>query len=111
MRVFSLSTCDTCRKALKQIRESGIEPEIIDIRKDGIAERDLDRITREFGDDCVNVRSTTWRGLSELQKLEPPRELIEEFPTVMKRPVIDDNGAWHLGWGSDVQAAVLRTQR
>lgn len=107
MRIFSLKTCDTCRKAIKALRDAGHEPEIIDVRADGVAERDLNAIARMFGDDCVNTRSTTYRGLSEMEKLERPRELIKEFPTVMKRPVIHANGAWYLGWGPEVREALL----
>lgn len=107
MRVFSLKTCDTCRKAIKALETAGHSLEIIDVRADGISERDMDTIAREFGDDCVNMRSATYRGLSELQKLERPRELIEEHPTVMKRPVIDHAGTWYLGWVKDVQDALL----
>lgn len=107
MRIFCLKTCDTCRKALKALQEAGHSPEVIDVRADGVSERDLDTIARQFGDDCVNMRSTTYRGLSELQKLERPRELIEDHPTVMKRPVIEAGGRWYLGWGDEVRAALL----
>lgn len=107
MRVFSLKTCDTCRKAIKTLQQAGHDPQIIDVRGDGVSETDLDAIARVFGDDCVNTRSTTYRGLTELQKLKPPRELIEEFPTVMKRPVIEQDGVWFLGWGKQVQDTLL----
>lgn len=107
MRVFCLKTCDTCRKAIKALQQSGHQPQVIDVRADGVSETDLDAIARVFGDDCVNMRSTTYRGLTELQKLEPPRELIEDFPTVMKRPVIEHDGEWFLGWGKQVQDTLL----
>lgn len=107
MRVFCLKTCDTCRKAIKALQQSGHQPQVIDVRADGVNETDLDAIARVFGDDCVNMRSTTYRGLTELQKLEPPRELIEDFPTVMKRPVIEHDGEWFLGWGKQVQDTLL----
>jgi arsenate reductase len=30
-----------------------------------------------------------------------------DHPTLMKRPVIDLDGALHLGWGKDVQAKLM----
>lgn len=107
MRVFALKTCSTCRKAIKELREAGHDPQIIDVRADIVSEADLDMITREFGDHAVNTRSTTWRNLSEIKQLEPPRELIEEYPTVMKRPIIEKDGQLYLGWTDQVRTAVL----
>ncbi|PIE09686.1 MAG: arsenate reductase [Rhodobacterales bacterium] len=107
MRVFCLKTCDTCRKALAALREAGHEPEVIDVRADGMSETDMDQIAVLFGDDCINRRSTTWRGLTEVQQMERPRELLEEHPTVMKRPVIEHKGDWYLGWSANVQANLL----
>jgi arsenate reductase-like glutaredoxin family protein len=33
-------------------------------------------------------------------------DLLSQNPTVMKRPVIDQDGALYLGWKADVQAAL-----
>lgn len=107
MRIFCLKTCDTCRKAIKALRAAGHDPQIVDVRDDGLDPGDLDRIVAEFGMACVNTRSTTWRGLSEDDRNAPPQELIARHPTVMKRPVIDIDGALYLGWTAQVQAAVL----
>ncbi len=52
----------------------------------------------------MNRRSTTWRGLSEADQALPTVELIAKHPTVMKRPVIEADGALTLGWTRDVQA-------
>ena len=107
MRLFGLKSCDTCRKALKLLAESGHTPQVIDVRADGIAQADRATIVAEFGDAAINRASTTWRGLSDNEKAQDILTLLAAHPTLMKRPVIDADGAWTIGWKVDVQAKYL----
>ena len=107
MRFFGLKTCDTCRKALKSLAEAGMSPEVIDVRKDGISAIDLAEIVSQFGEAAINKASTTWRGLSEEEKTQDPVTLLAAHPTLMKRPVIEHDGDWTIGWKADVQAKYL----
>lgn len=59
-----------------------------------------------LGDDLLNTRSTTWRGLDEAERAKPPLDLIAEHPTLMKRPLIEKDGEFFLGWSKDVQEAL-----
>ncbi len=107
MRFFGLKTCDTCRKALKSLAEAGFSPEVIDVRKDGVAADDLARIVSQFGEGAINRASTTWRGLTDDEKQGDPVALLSDHPTLMKRPVIDADGEWTIGWKAEVQAKYL----
>ena len=107
MRYFGLKTCDTCRKAEKALRAAGHNPKIVDVRADGVSAGDLARFLDRFGADLVNRRSTTWRGLSKADRARDPADLLAAHPTLMKRPVIERDGALYLGWGAEVQAALL----
>ena len=107
MRFFGLKSCDTCRKALKALSDAGYAPQVIDVRADGMAADDLDRIVAAFGEAAINRSSTTWRGLTDDEKAQPPRTLLQAYPTLMKRPVIDHDGALTIGWKADVQAKYL----
>lgn len=107
MRFFGLKTCDTCRKARNALEAAGHPPEVIDVRANGISPADLASIVAAFGDRAVNRSSATWRGLSDADRALPVADLLAAHPTVMKRPVIDAGGAWHLGWAKDVQAVLL----
>ena len=60
----------------------------------------------QFGAALLNTRSTTWRGLDAAERVKDPLELLAAHPTLMKRPLIDDDGTLYLGWGKDVQAAL-----
>ena len=107
MRFFGLKTCDTCRKALKALVARGYDPDVIDVRTDGIPEADLLCIIDTFGEAAVNRASTTWRALSETEKAQDPLTLLRAHPTLMKRPVIDHEGTLTIGWKPDVQAKYL----
>lgn len=107
MRFFGLKTCDTCRKALKSLATVGHAPEVIDVRADGVSSADLQAIVAALGDGALNRASTTWRGLSEAERTQDPLTLLAANPTLMKRPVIEVDGRWTVGWKADVQALYL----
>lgn len=106
MRIFALKSCDTCRKAIRALQDAGHDPQVIDVRADGIAPADLDHIVATFGDAALNRSSTTWRGLSDTEKTRPVRDLLADHPTLLKRPVIDGT-TWTISWKADAQAAHL----
>lgn len=107
MRLFYLKTCDTCRKAIKALAAAGHAPLLIEIRADGIPEADLDQMIAAFGDDVINRRSTTWRGLDAAERAKPARDLLIAHPTLLKRPVIELDGVWCQGWTAAVQDRFL----
>ena len=107
MRFFGLKSCDTCRKALKALAETGHAPDVTDVRADGVSDADRAQIVMEFGDAAINRASTTWRGLSDDEKSQDAGALLAAYPTLMKRPVIESNGVWTIGWKTDVQAKYL----
>ncbi|MBR9651669.1 arsenate reductase family protein [Thalassovita aquimarina] len=104
MRLYGLKNCDTCRKAAKALDGAVL----VDIRADPMDPGLRAAAYAQFGAALVNTRSTTWRGLDEVERARPALELLAEHPALMKRPlIVDDQGAMHLGWGKDVQAALL----
>lgn len=103
MKLYGLSTCDTCRRARKALPEA----EFIDVRADGISAEVLAEALGIFGEKLVNTRSTTWRMLDDEQRKRAPLELLQDNPTLMKRPLIEADGKYHLGWTAEVQAALV----
>ncbi|WP_299354508.1 ArsC/Spx/MgsR family protein [uncultured Shimia sp.] len=102
MNLYGLKNCDTCRKALKEIENA----QLVDVRIEGVPEEILTRALDEFGGSLLNTRSTTWRGLTEEERLAAPLDLLHAHPALMKRPLIDHQGALYLGWGKDVREAL-----
>jgi len=102
VQLYGLKTCDTCRKALKLLPDATF----VDVRGEGVPESLLDRALVEFGEKLLNTRSTTWRGLSEAERVQDPKTLLQANPTLMKRPLIEAGESLYLGWGPEVQAAL-----
>lgn len=107
MILYGISTCDTCKKALKSLEAAGKPVTFRDIRAQPLSEAEIDRIVMEFGDRAVNKQSTTYRGFNDFLKASDPEAQIAAQPAVMKRPVIEAEGKFYLGWDDAVQAALL----
>ena len=107
MQLFGLKTCDTTRKALKTLREAGQEVAYVDVRSDGVPADLLSWFLVAFGDELINKRSTTWRGLSDSERAGDAHTLLLKHPTLMKRPVIYADEDFYLGWSEDVRAKLL----
>lgn len=100
MEIYGLKTCDTCRKAIRALPQA----RFVDVRTEGVPGDVMARAMAQFGDALTNTRSTTWRGLNEAERARPQAELLADHPTLMKRPLIVDGDAMHLGWSPQVQA-------
>lgn len=107
MILYGISTCDTCKKALKALEAAGKSVTFRDIRAQPLSEVEIDKIVMKFGDRAVNKQSTTYRGFNDFLKASDPEAQIATQPAVMKRPVIDADGKYYLGWDDAVQAALL----
>ena len=105
--LYGLKACDTCKKAAKAITAAGQGVNFIDVRETPLAEQDLARFWETFGDKLVNTRSTTWRGLNDVERAELPLGLLMAHPTLMKRPVLESAARLTLGWDKSVQAIWL----
>ena len=103
MVLYGLKSCDTCRKALKELGDVTFR----DVRADGVEAAVMARALAEFGENLLNRRSTTWRGLSEDERAASPEALLVAHPTLMKRPLIEAEGRLYLGWDSAVREALL----
>lgn len=107
MILYGISTCDTCKKAIKALEAAGRSVEFRDVRAKPLSEAEIAELVAEFGDALVNRQSTTWRGLSDWLKASEPEAQIAAQPTLMKRPVIRDGDVLLLGWDAGVQRRLL----
>ena len=108
MKVYALKSCDTCRKALKALKEAHDDIEVTDIRKDGLPTEDIARIIDAVGwDKALNRNSLTWRALDEPEKRDLDNvkavQLITAHPTLMKRPVVTDGETYTVGWKDEAK--------
>ena len=92
LKVFGLKNCDTCREAVKWLESQKLPFRFHDVREGGINAGLLKLwCASPFANLLVNRRSTTWRSLSGQQRaaaLADPGPVLQEHPTLLKRPVI-----------------------
>lgn len=94
MKLYGIKTCDTCRKAIKALPEATF----IDLKKEAVPADVLAAAFDQVGEALLNKRGTTWRALSDEAKAQPILEVIAAHPMTMKRPLIEDEGRYTVGW-------------
>lgn len=109
LKVYTLKSCDTCKKALKWLDAEGIGYVNHDVRSDVLMREDVEYLVRSLGwENALNRRSTTWRGLDESDKADMDAQkairLIVDHPTLLKRPVFVTEHEVMAGFSDDVRA-------
>ena len=107
--LYGIRNCDACRKALKWLQNNDIGHSYVDVRESELNAELLDRwLASVSRDELLNRRSTTWRKIppGERDHLndEGARDLILQYPTVMKRPVLDFGDQVILGFDVSIYA-------
>lgn len=108
LTVYHLKTCDTCRKAIRELTEGGHTLNLIEVRETQLSPDNLRGVADQVGwETLLNTRSTTWRNLdvAPASQLDEERAiaLMCEHPTLIKRPVILSPEGATVGWGEDVR--------
>jgi arsenate reductase (glutaredoxin) len=101
--IYGIRSCDSCRKAMTALPDAAFR----DIRAEPLRAEELAEFLTAFGEKLLNRASTTWRGLDDAARNQPPATLLAAHPAVMKRPVIRaDDGALHIGWTPATRASL-----
>lgn len=109
LTLYTLKTCDTCRKARRVLEAAGFSVDAIDLRDEADLETKVPEWLRAEPEALINKSSATWRALSTGDKARAatsPAALLKAHPTLIKRPVIEHEGHTRVGFGRDVQAAL-----
>ena len=102
MKIYGLKNCDSTRAARKALPDA----EFVDVREDGLPADVLTAALETFHDSLLNTSSTTWRELDETERKKAPVHLIATYPALMKRPLIEKGGSFHLGWNDTTRSAL-----
>lgn len=100
--VHGLKACDTTRAAMKALRSDGAV--LVDLRDTPVGRATLQDWLGRLGPGLLNRASTTWRELAETEREEDPLDLMERYPAIIKRPVIEADGRLTLGWSPRVRS-------
>ena len=114
--LFGLKNCDTCKRAHAVLERAGLDEAgqgvtFVDIRVEAnLADKVPAWLAAVGPDKLVNKRSTTWRQLSDAEKIKADGDgaatLLIANPTLIKRPVIERGDEVFVGWSKDVSGAL-----
>ncbi len=102
MIIYGLKNCDVVRKARKALPGAKMH----DVRDSPLSREKLAALLEAFPETLVNTRSTTWRKLSDAERLGDPVALLQTHPALMKRPLIEAGDRLYLGWTPEIEAVL-----
>jgi arsenate reductase len=107
--LYGLKNCDTCKKALNALTDAGVDHEFVDIRAEADLPARVPVWLKSLGAKAmINTRSTTWRGLGQADRdraESEPAGLLIEYPTLIKRPIIETGRDVFVGWTDAARVA------
>ena len=108
--LYGIPNCDTVKKARTWLLENGHDFDFHDFKKAGLSRETAARWLEELDwETLVNRKSTTWRNLPEERRAQvvdkaSALELMLEHTSVIKRPVLEGDGALAVGFNPDTYA-------
>ena len=111
--IWGIKNCDTMKKAFAWLETHGVPYEFIDYKKPGVAASRLPDWNRRAGwQALLNTRGLMWRKLDESERAEMDEAkalaLMERYPVLIKRPVIDTGDALLVGFDAERYAKELK---
>lgn len=110
--VYGIPNCDTVKKARQWLDARGVDYAFHDYKKEGAdPERLRTWIAAEGVDTVLNRRGTTFRKLSDAEKADIDEAkavtLLQQHPSMIKRPVVEYPGGLLVGFKEDEWAAAF----
>ena len=113
MILYGIPNCTTVKKARAWLAEHARDADFHDFKKRGVDAGWLRDVIRQTGwQALVNTRGTTWRNLPDAEKAAVVDEasaiaLMLAQPSVIKRPVLECDGTYHLGFAEEHYQALF----
>ncbi|MFN3959419.1 MAG: Spx/MgsR family RNA polymerase-binding regulatory protein [Parvularculaceae bacterium] len=111
--LYGLKTCDTCKRARKELDAAGVSYAFHDVREDGLTKAQIAKWAKTAGwEAMLNKASAAWRALSVDQKASLAEAkavtLMAAHPALIKRPLIVRGVTdVHVGWTAAVKEKIL----
>ncbi|MBI2305685.1 MAG: arsenate reductase [Rhodocyclales bacterium] len=108
-RMYGIKNCDTMKKAMAFLDAQGTAYEFVDYKKAGVAAGHLpDWASRAGWQKLLNTRGLMWKKLSDEQRAGVDEAkalaLMAEYPSLIKRPVLDTGKSLLVGFDADAYA-------
>lgn len=99
MILYGIQNCDSVKKAKKHLDSASMQYAYYDMRKYDVTKAMVEDWLKSVSfEELLNKRSTTWKGLAEVEKENPSVDLLCKYPTLIKRPVLEDAGHVYVGY-------------
>jgi Spx/MgsR family transcriptional regulator len=110
--LYGIPNCDTMKKARAWLAEHGVDYAFHDYKRAGLDAATLRGWVGRLGwQALVNTRGTTWRKVpAEVRDTideETAIALMLETPSLIRRPVLDNGDALHVGFRAEDYARLL----
>lgn len=114
--LYGIKNCDTVKKARAWLDARGIAYQFHDYKNAGIERVLLERWCEHFGWEAVlNRAGTTFRKLPDADKenlnAKKAIALMLAHPSAIKRPMLDVNGKWLLGFKPELYEPAFQKQK
>ena len=107
MKLYGIPNCTTVKKARAWLAGHAHDVAFHDFKKQCVDEASLSDVIKQTGwQALLNTRGTTWRKLPDAEKAAAGNEagamaLMLAQPSVIKRPVLEIKGRYHLGFAEE----------
>jgi Spx/MgsR family transcriptional regulator len=103
MIVYGIKNCDTVKKARRWLEANDVDFQFHDFRIDGLEQQTIEAwLEKVSWETLLNKRGTTWRKLEDPRKEQLDQHIAVELmlanPTLIKRPVVSNNGDCFVGF-------------
>lgn len=111
--LYGIPNCDSVRKARDWLEAHAIEYQFHDYRDDGLDLVQLLGWVKALGwETMLNRQGRAWRKLTDKQREEinehsAIQHMLDE-PTLIKRPLLDLDGCFHVGFSEDKYRELFR---
>jgi arsenate reductase len=113
MKLYGIPNCDTVKKTKTWLTEQGHDFEWHDYKKTGISAETLEQWADQIGwETLLNRQGTTWRKLdadtkTKIDNKQAAIALMLMHTSIIKRPILDNNGTITVGFKPDMYAALF----
>ena len=115
MHLYGIPNCDTVKKARAWLDEHELHAEFHDYKKQGVPLDVLKKAARQLGwEALINKKGPTWRKQPDDVKTEVASdktafEFLQSSPSAIKRPLLEFNGKYHLGFSPEQYQDIFKT--
>ena len=97
--VYGIPNCGSVKKARQLLEETNVAYTFVDFKKTPPTDKQIEHWLHKIGaDTLINKKGTKWRSLTDEEKQLPAATAIAQYPTVIKRPLIEwENGTITVG--------------